>query len=45
MAALEEGKQATGFAVAARDVALKDAEASEEHCRAAEAELKALHDR
>ena len=44
MAALEEGKHAAGLAAAARNVALKAAEATEERCRVAEAVLKALRD-
>ena len=43
MAASEEGKPATDLAAAAREVALKDAEAAKERCRMAEAELEILH--
>nr|XP_020165579.1 uncharacterized protein LOC109751084 [Aegilops tauschii subsp. strangulata] len=42
VAASEEGKQAADLAVAAREVALKDAEAAKEHCRVVEAELETL---
>ena len=42
VAASEEGKRAADLAVAAHDVALKDAEAAKERCRVAEAELETL---
>ena len=45
MAASMEGEQAAGLAADARDMAVKDAEAAEERCRVAEAELKTLRDR
>nr|XP_020172992.1 translation initiation factor IF-2-like [Aegilops tauschii subsp. strangulata] len=45
VAASEESGQAASLATAARDMAMKDAEAAEERCRVAEAELKTLRDR
>ena len=42
VAASKEGKQATGLAAAARNVALKDVEAAKERCQVAAAELEAL---
>nr|XP_020190845.1 atherin-like [Aegilops tauschii subsp. strangulata] len=42
IAASEEGERAAGLAVVARDVAPKDAEAAQERCRLAEAELETM---
>ena len=42
MAASEEGKQAVDQAPTAREVALKDVEASKEHCQLMEAKLETM---
>ena len=42
MAASEEGKRAIDLAAAAREVALKNANAAKEPCRVAEAKLETL---
>ena len=44
MVASEEGQRVAGLAMVACDMAVKDAKAAEEHCHAAEAELRTLQE-
>ena len=44
-AAAEEGRKVAGIAATTCYMSLKDAKAAEERCRAAETELKTLHDK